>query len=191
MAETDNEVAARVKAGDREAYRELVERHSRKLYRLAYRMMGNREDAEDVVQESLLRAFRHIDRFNDEASFRTWLNRIAANYCLDLIRSRKRHAPLGAPDGDPERPHEFEIAESRPHPEQLAGARQAYERIESALEQLTMQERTAFLLRHCEGESIPSIAEALGVNSGAAKHSVFRAVQKLRRVLEPLAGAAL
>src|SRR5919198_4849885 len=84
-------VLARARQGDGEAFRALVERHSRSVFRLAYRLTGNEQDAEDVVQETFLRAYKQLQNFESRASFGTWLYRIAANYSLDLIRSRKRH----------------------------------------------------------------------------------------------------
>ena len=91
MEDSDSVSVARVKAGDGDAYRTLVERHSRSVFRLAYRMTGNEQDAEDVVQETFLRAYRQLHRYEARASFGTWLYRIASNYSLDLVRSRKRH----------------------------------------------------------------------------------------------------
>ena len=79
------------KQGIRTAFAPLVERHSRSVFRLAYRLTGNEQDAEDVVQETFLRAYKQLENFESRASFGTWLYRIAANYSLDLIRSRKRH----------------------------------------------------------------------------------------------------
>src|SRR5579883_3152313 len=90
MEETDAAAVARAKAGDKDGFRSLVERHSRSVFRLAYRLTGNEHDAEDVVQETFLRAYKQLQNFESRASFGTWLYRIAANYSLDLIRSRKR-----------------------------------------------------------------------------------------------------
>ena len=81
----------RARAGDSDAFRLLVEQHSRSIFRLAFRMTGNEQDAEDVVQETFLRAFKQLDRYEARSSFSTWLFRIASNYSLDLIRMRKRH----------------------------------------------------------------------------------------------------
>src|SRR5881396_3676598 len=83
-------VLARARQGDGEAFRELVERHSRSVFRLAYRMTGNEQDAEDVVQETFLRAYKQLNRFESRAGFGTWLHRIASNCSLDLLRKRKR-----------------------------------------------------------------------------------------------------
>src|SRR5213594_425190 len=87
---SDETAVARARAGDTSAFRVLVERHSRPLFRLAFRMTGNEQDAEDVVQESLMRAYRKLEKFDERASFRTWLHRIAVNCSLDVVRARKR-----------------------------------------------------------------------------------------------------
>src|SRR5262249_15613912 len=81
----------RARSGGSDAVRLLVEQHSRAIFRLAYRTTGNEEDAEDVVQETFLRAYRQLDRYEARSSFSTWLYRIASNYSLDLIRMRRRH----------------------------------------------------------------------------------------------------
>src|SRR5258706_16323797 len=105
-------VLARARQGDSDAFRALVERHSRSAFRLAFRMTGNEEDAEDVVQESFLRAYRHLGRFQARANFSTWLYRIVANCALDLLNTRRTKRErmkdtldaaesVAAPRGDP------------------------------------------------------------------------------------------
>src|ERR671935_648391 len=85
-------VLARARQGDSEAFRELVERHSRSVFRLAFRMTGNEQDAEDVVQEAFLRAYKQLGRFESRANFGTWLYRIVANCSVDLMRAKQaRH----------------------------------------------------------------------------------------------------
>ena len=88
----DAELVALAAGGDGQAYRTLVERHGRRLLGLAYRIVGNREDAEEVVQETFLRAYRHLDRFRPRVPVGNWLNRIAANRAVDVLRSRRRRA---------------------------------------------------------------------------------------------------
>ena len=90
MEASDLAVVARVKAGDHDAFRHLVERHSRSVFRLAYRLTGHEQDAEDVVQETFLKAFREIRRFEARSSFATWLYRITVNCSHDLLRQRPR-----------------------------------------------------------------------------------------------------
>src|SRR5271157_5517798 len=98
MELTDLAFVAKARLGDADAFRALVERHSRPLFRLAFRMTGNQHDAEDVVQESFLRAYRQLGKFDERASFGTWLYRIACNCSLDLVRARKRRSKNLAPD---------------------------------------------------------------------------------------------
>ena len=174
---TDDAAIATVQGGNSDAFRFLVERHSRAVFRLAYRMTGNEQDAEDVVQESFLRAFKQIHRYESRASFATWIYRIAANYSLDLIRARK-----------PSDSNELvfsTLRESSPGPERLFVSGKVQECVDQALDTLSQQERTAFVLRHFEGLSIEEISGTLGIGNNAAKHSIFRAVQKLRKALTP------
>lgn len=188
--ETDATVIARVRAGDRDAYRVLVERHSRIVFRLAYRLVQNETDAEDVVQETFMRAYQHLDRFDMAANFSTWLYRIASNYALDLLRARQRQAKQ--PEVTEESGEDFltaTVAHPGPAPDRLLLSREVEQRVQAALKTLTDQERTAFVLRHFEGQSIEEIGSALGASGNATKQSIFRAVQKLRRALEPFVRA--
>jgi RNA polymerase sigma-70 factor (ECF subfamily) len=178
-------VLARARQGDSDAFQALVERHSRSVFRLAFRMTGNEADAEDVVQESFLKAYRQLDRFEARANFGTWLYRIVANCSVDLMRAKQsRHDQSRAEPID-----ELDEAVAAPGPERLAESAEIERRVEGALQALSPLERAAFTLRHYEGRSIDEISAALGLGTSAAKHSVFRAVRKLRIALQPLKGA--
>src|ERR1700730_2954164 len=140
-------VLARARQGDSDAFRVLVERHSRGVFRLALRMTGNEQDAEDVVQESFLRAYRQLGRFESRANFGTWLYRIVANCSVDLMRARQARrdqtradcvdalqaAP--PPAGDP-------------GPERRAESEEIGRRVTAAMRGLSPLERSAFTLRH-------------------------------------------
>ena len=190
MELTDAAFVAKARAGDSDAYRVLVERHSRALFRLAFRMTGNESDAEDVVQESFMRAYRQLAKFDDRASFGTWIYRIASNCALDLVRSRKRRSEHLAPnDPDMDDPT-LNLPALDPTPERSALSTEVRERVTEAMNDLSPTERTAFVLRHFEGMCIEDVSRVLECQPGAAKHSVFRAVQKLRRALEPVVSAA-
>jgi RNA polymerase sigma-70 factor (ECF subfamily) len=190
MELTDLAAVAQARSGDTDAFRVLVERHSRSLFRLAFRMTGNEQDAEDVVQESFLRAYRRLGQFDDRASFGTWLYRIATNCSLDLVRLRKRRSESAAPaDSEMEDPV-LSLPSNDPTPERAALSSEVRDRVSEAMKDLSPTERTAFVLRHFEGMCMEDVSRILGCQAGAAKHSVFRAVQKLRRALEPLASAA-
>ena len=96
LVESDGALVQRAQAGDREAFRVLVERHSRSVFRLAFRLTGNEHDADEVVQESFIRAHRRLTRFESRSTFSTWLYRITANCAVDLLRARKTHESLDA-----------------------------------------------------------------------------------------------
>jgi len=178
-------VLARARQGDSDAFRALVEKHSRSVFRLAFRMTGNEQDAEDVVQESFLRAYRQLGRFESRANFGTWLYRIVANCSVDLMRSKQaRHDQVR---GDSLDAGAMELpAVNVPGPERMAESAEIERRVQDALQELSPLERAAFTLRHYEGRSIDEISSTLGLGTSAAKHSVFRAVKKLRLALAPL-----
>ena len=191
MEWTDLAAAEEARKGNQHAFRVLVERHSRSVFRLAFRMTGNEQDAEDVVQETFLRAYKQLQRFDGRAAFGTWIYRICANCSLDLIRARKSRKERQTSVADEATGQWLErIAANDPSPERLTQSGQIAALIEPALKTLTEPERTAFVLRHYEGCDIDEIARTLGVRANAAKHSVFRAVQKVRRALEPTWGVA-
>jgi RNA polymerase sigma-70 factor (ECF subfamily) len=153
-------------------------------------MTGNEQDAEDVVQESMLRAYRQIGKFDERASFGTWLYRIAVNCSLDLVRARKRRSDrMASPDPEMDDPVQS-LPSPDPTPDRMAMSEQAKQRISWAMDRLSASERQAFVLRHFEGMCIEDVSRVLGCQPGAAKHRVFRAVRKLRRALEPLVSAA-
>jgi RNA polymerase sigma-70 factor (ECF subfamily) len=179
-----------VQAGDRDAFRVLVERHSRAIFRVAYRVTNNEQDAEEIVQETFLRAYKALGGFESRSNFSTWLCRIAINCSLDLIAQRKPLHPLSNVNTEGEE-FELQVPSTEPSPERRVLSGEVRERIASAMDQLTSVERTAFVLRHFEGRSIEEIGSVLEIKDGAAKNTIFRAVQKLRRALEPLGRVAL
>jgi RNA polymerase sigma-70 factor (ECF subfamily) len=189
MPDPEDVAVERARGGDAEAFRVLVERHSRGVYRLALRVTGNCQDAEDVVQDTFLKAYRQLGRFESRASFGTWVHRIAMNCAVDLLRSRPKREhveeddvldQLSAASHDDGGLHAMS-------PERLMASREVGQRVNDAMAHLSAQERAAFVLRHFEGLSIAEVSEALGIRDNAAKHCVFRAVRKMRLALEPFA----
>jgi len=190
MEVTDAAVVAQVLAGDREAFRLLVERHSRSIFRVAYRMTGDQHDAEEIVQETLLRAYKSLARFELRSNFGTWLYRIAVNRTLDFLSARKNQMQKDAYQiADNPDPGEVQVqlAAPSPGPDRLLLSAELKKKLAQALDLLTPAERVAFTMRHMEGQSIEEISKALNLKASAAKNSVFRAVQKLRQQLEPFA----
>jgi len=191
---TDAAVVAQVLAGDKDAFRLLVDRHTRNVYSVAYRMTGNQQDAEEIVQDSFLRAYKSLQRFELRSSFSTWLYRIAVNRSLDFLRARRPNETCQAVDNPA--PHEdgaesqVQVAAATPGPDRMLLSAEAGDKIARAITQLSPPERVAFTMRHLEGKSIAEISKALKIRESAAKNSVFRAVQKLRQQLEPLMSTA-
>ena len=186
MEGSDAAAVARARAGDREAFRILVERHSRNIFRLAFRITRSEEDAEDVVQETFLKAYRSLPGFAGHSEFSTWIHSIAAHCAVDQLRRRAlRQARTQPLDADTRN-----AAVSRDaSPERSVYGSEVGRSVARSLERLSAMERTAFVLRHFEGQTIAEIGKALGVRSGAAKNCIFRAVAKLRDDLAPIAGA--
>jgi len=180
-------------AGDRDAYRVLVERYSQYLYRLAYRMTGNSHDAEEIVQEAFLRAYQKLSQFAGNSHFGTWVYRITTNYAIDRIRQRNveeaRQAPSARPSEDGVQADAMALVKDpSASPERLASSAELATKMKQALDSLTPAERTAIVMRHWEGCAIEEIAAVLKSNSNATKNTVFRAVSKLRKALEPFVG---
>lgn len=187
MEGSDAAEVARARAGDQGAFRALVERHSRAVFRLAFRMTGNEQDAEDVVQESFLKAYRRLDQFESRANFGSWIYRIAANCAYDLLRARARRDEQPLAEDDPDRPDPASsLPADDPSPERLVFGSEVRSRMTAAFARLSARERSAFVLRHYEGLTIEEIGAALDLDTNATKHSVFRAVRKLREALLPL-----
>ena len=179
----DAAAVALAAGGDEDAFRVLVERHSRSVFRLAFRMTGSAEDAEDVVQETFVRAYQQLARFESRSHFATWLYRIGFNCSIDHLRKRPK---LEAAQ-PPEELNDLAPKTIGPTSEDLVYAGQIGARVQQALSSLSEQERAAFLMRHFHGCSIDEICASLGLKTNAAKHSIFRAVKKMRAELQPLA----
>lgn len=192
MVGSDADAVARARAGDDDAFRVLVERYSRRIFGLAFRMTDNEYDAEDVVQETFLRAFRRLKQFESRANFGTWLYRIAVNCSFDFMRTRQRreerHDSLDA--ADPTNPDpsqaQVQLVADDPTPERLTFSVEVQREVHSALERLSPKEKAAFVMRHFEGMSMKEIGGVLGIRTNATKNTIFRAVKKLRERLEPL-----
>jgi RNA polymerase sigma-70 factor (ECF subfamily) len=173
-----------LKAGDKEMFARLVDATSGQIYRLALQILGNTQDAEDVLQETYLKAFRALPAFEGRSSLKTWLSRIAVNEALMLIRRRKPQ--LSVDEGDPNDDLESEGMEivdfcCLPERELLSG--EARQFLDQAVQKLPVGLRLVFVMRDLEGFTIQGTADALGINEGAVKVRLLRARLRLRQEL--------
>jgi RNA polymerase sigma-70 factor (ECF subfamily) len=181
----EQDAIRRILAGDRDAFRVLMDRHLPTVLRMTYRVTGNAVDAEEAAQEAFLLAYKKLSGFREQASFGTWVYRIAMNCSLNLVERRSRDLGWDAVTIEPGSSTENIAVSPRLTPEAEFLNTEALRRRERAMLTLTPMERTAFILRHMEDQPIQVIADALGVQHNSAKQAIFRAVAKLRRELAP------
>lgn len=191
---TDTELVSAAKAGDLNAFEELTTRHERRIYSLAYRILQNSPDAEDVTQQAFLSAVEHLAKFREEASFATWLYRIATFAALKVIRKRKgldtvslEEATEPGEDGA-SIPHPEYIADWKHSPELLVERNEIRLLLDNALAQLDEKHRVVFLLRDVEGLSVKETAEALSLTEANVKMRLLRARLQLREQLTRVFG---
>ncbi|MEU5832672.1 sigma-70 family RNA polymerase sigma factor [Streptomyces diacarni] len=171
-------LAVRAGQGDEEAFEALVRRYAPALLRLATRLLGNRAEAEDAVQESLVSAWRKLPEFRQQAGFQTWIYRIVSNRCLNVLRSRR---PLTGLDSIPEPAAPDHLVSPERSAESQAAAKALFE----ALARLSPEQRVCWVLREMDGLSHEEIAETVGIRPEAVRGRVFRA----RRCLTEAMGA--
>jgi RNA polymerase sigma-70 factor (ECF subfamily) len=178
-------LVAKAKAGDAQAFTDLVNQYERKIYRLAKHITQNDEDAEDVLQESFLKAYEHLDNFQGNSKFYTWIVRIAVNESLMKLRKRKsdRTVPLDEPVDTGEEMVTREIAVWDDNPEQRYSREEIQEILDKAVEGLKPDFRTVFILRDIEELSTEETAETLGISVPAVKSRLLRARLALREKL--------
>lgn len=186
---TDAELVRRAKAGELAAFEELVTRHERPVFTLAFRLVQNTHDAEDVAQTAFLSALEHLSGFRGEASFATWLHRITTHAALKVIRKRKgldlvslEAANATAETREAVAPPAF-IADWRQSPEELVHRHETRRLLDEALAQLDEKHRLVFVLRDVEGLSVRETAATLGVSEANVKVRLLRARLQLRERL--------
>ncbi|MGH9328082.1 MAG: sigma-70 family RNA polymerase sigma factor [Terriglobia bacterium] len=185
LEKSESSLVTEAKSGNNDAFEELVNRYEKKIYRLALRLTGNEQDAEDVLQETFLKAFEHLPGFRQDSRFYTWLVRIAVNEGLMKLRKRRsdKAEPLeGSTDEDGQfMPHDFR--DWKPNPEQLMSQEEMDEILVKAAQTLSPNLRAVFFLRDVDELSTEETAETLGLTTGAVKARLFRARLQLREEL--------
>lgn len=175
-------IISQAKSGNIQAFQQLVEFYSHRLYASAYRILGNKEHAEDCVQEVFLKVYNKISGFNEQSKFSTWLYSVTVNTAIDLQR---KHAKHNYNDSD-----DFELlaAENSSTPEKSLWLDNVSLATQKALMQLSDEVRLAFILRHHEERSIEEISQILEINPNTVKNRIFRGVARLREILQPKVG---
>jgi RNA polymerase sigma-70 factor, ECF subfamily len=183
---SDPGLVAAAKCGDAKAFGELVKRYDRKIFAVAKRMTKNREDAEDVVQESLLKAFLHLSTFQGKSQFSTWLTRIAMNEALMLLRKKRRILEVfPARTDDDVRPSREVFVDLKPSCEESYLRKERTGLLTDAVNHLSAKSRRTILLHSVEGRRVEEVAETLGISTPAAKSRLFHGYQQLRRTINP------
>ncbi|OIQ12423.1 RNA polymerase sigma factor [Neomoorella thermoacetica] len=181
---SDEELLARSRDGDAEAFTLLVERYQRMLFTIAYRFLGNTEDAGDAAQEALVRAFKNLAAFRGQCSFKTWLQHIIANVCRDELRRLKRRPTLSL-DNLLETGGGFRelSAGEVTSPEEVFLTREGEDRLHRLIQALTPEYRVVVIMRDLQGFSYEEIASHLGCPVGTVKSRLSRARHFLRQHL--------
>ena len=180
-AASDAELVARAKDADSQAFSELVSRYQKTVYRIILRMVKSPDDADDLTQDTFVRAYRGLKTFKEEFDFHPWLYRIAVNQAINFLNKRKRQAAVDLDDVP-----ETDVKQG-PEPEspiQSASRQELLSHLEEALEQLPEEQRTVFLLRVQEGLSYEEIAQVMETPKGTVMSRLARARMALRKFLK-------
>ncbi len=185
----DSEVVQAFLDGDQRAFGELVRRYDNRLVNFVYRTVGDRERAQDLVQETFVRVYRHLERFDQTKKFSTWIYTIASNLAKNELRNRSRN-PLvlfqtikQSWDAD-HRPLEWEDTQYKP--DDLYRKRHLKEKVDEAVAQLPEHHRVVFVLRELEGKTYEEISEITGVNLGTVKSRLNRARNNFAQIIAPM-----
>ncbi len=186
---SDSEVVQAALDGDSRAFGELVRRYDQRLLNFVYRTIGDRERAQDLVQETFVRVYRHLHRFDQSKKFSTWIYTIASNLAKNELRNRSRNPLVLFQtikknwDAD-HRPLEWEDTQYKP--DDLYRKRFLKEKVEEAVRQLPEHHRIVFVLREMEGKTYEEIADITGVNLGTVKSRLNRARNNFAQIIAPM-----
>ena len=181
---SEKALVQQAKAGDRNAFAALVSAYETKIYNLALRYLGNREDAMDASQEVFLRVFRFLPGFQEESGFSTWIYRIGVNVCKDMLvkQSKRNEQSIEVEDEEEER-RTIDIVDCRYSPEQILENAELRTILSTAIASLPEQQREVVVLRDIQGLSYEEIASVLSLESGTVKSRLSRARENLRKKL--------
>ncbi len=184
MPSDAEDFVSRLQSGDPTAYEELIEQYAELVFRAAYRVLGNEQDAEDAMQETFLTVYRRIGQFRGESKFSSWLYRVATNAALDLLRSRKRKQGMQEPLAREDEESDSELVDAIALlPEEILTEQETMEHIHGILASMSPKLSEAFVLYEMDGLSMQETADVLGISPSAAKVRVHRARLLLQKEL--------
>ena len=183
MMVTDEELVDRCKAGEETAFNELIERHKKMAFSLAYNMLANIEDARDISQEAFAVVYSQIKKFRGDCSFKTWFYRIIINFCRRHYRKNNTASIIPLHFFTKEGKEETIDIKTEINPETEMSTKQLNSAIMDAVKDLPMKQREVFVMKHLKGMKISEISEVLGCAEGTVKSHLFRAIQKLQERL--------
>ncbi|MBQ2911234.1 MAG: sigma-70 family RNA polymerase sigma factor [Clostridia bacterium] len=179
----EKEIIRRAANGDMEAFEIIVSLYEKKVYNLAYRNLGNEQDALDACQEVFLRVFRFMGKFKEESSFSTWIYSIAMNVCRDHIKRSRIGYDVSLNQENDDEEYEIEVSDIRYNPENAYERKELSEKLESGMRQLSSTHRDVLVLREVAGKSYAEISEILSLDVGTVKSRIARARENLRKYL--------
>ncbi|RMF70012.1 MAG: RNA polymerase sigma factor [Calditrichaeota bacterium] len=185
MNDEERALIREAQRGNALAFETLIRRYDQQVLQLAYSMVKNMQDAEDIYQEVFVRVFKNLSRFHFRSEFSTWLYRVVVNHCLNFQRRQKRRRMFslqrnGKSDFDA---FSAQIDGSGKNPEENVLNSELSAEIETAIEQLSPRQKMVFLLRHYHGHKLKDIAEMMNCSEGAVKNYLFRATRKMQTLL--------
>lgn len=180
---SDEELAQRAADSDLNAFEELIKRYEKNIYRLAFRITGHRENAEEVMQDIFVCIFKNLKSFRGDSSFKTWLYRVATNSALMNLRVNKKFAETTSNDTVDSDSTVYSVSAWPDTPEALYEREELSEFIQSCVDSLEEKYRTVFILRDVEGFSTQETADILNISLPAVKSRILRARLKLRELL--------
>ncbi len=184
MANDEKELIRRLQAAETSAFRELVESHKQRLFNLAFGLLGNAQEAEDISQEAFIKVFRSIGDFRGEAQLSSWMHRIVVNLCLNRRRKKALSEMELRESFDGDETHQpIPSYDPAANPEIMTEAEMMRTHLRRALDMLSPQQRTVFILRHDEDMPLAEIGKALKISEGTVKSQLFRALKKLQGAL--------
>ena len=181
----EKELIKQLKNGNEEAFNEMVERYSKKLYYLCLKMLQNERDAEDTVQTVFLKAYMNLSKFEEKSSISTWLYRIGVNVCTDMLRKRKKETATSLyATGTDDEEFALEIPDEKENVEKKVLEKERKEALYQAINTLKPKQKELIVLRDIEGLSYEEIAEILKMNTGTVKSGINRARKALLEKLQ-------